>query len=400
MSSRKKSIFALAFVVAVTALIVAALAVTAPEPSSERRTQPAARVDGATAARVDLAPVEQVSGRLTPRLRSRLRFELAGQVVERAVEPGTTVQQGDLMLRLEDGDLRDAVAEAEAQLAIEQEAVARDRRLLELARQHRDLQASEVRRLQRLDAGSLVSRSQQDEAQQRLLQLDSEVARLNNSVQSADARLQLRRAALERARRNLVRTQLRAPFEGVVNQVWVQQGDYVSPTQDAVEVVDVAELELDVNVRADVASATQLGDSVRVQVPGGNWIDGRIVALQSDPDASTFTYGVRIRIPGSAGASGQMATAELPLEPLHDVVTVPAAGVVYDEGKAFVFVVEDGRLRRAPVILGARVGARQVVRNGVQAGDQVVARDAAALSDGQSVVLERDTAGSPDKPGA
>lgn len=400
MSPRTKTVSILILIVAVTALVVAGLSATAPEPAPERRAQPPARVDATAAVRADLAPAEQVSGRLAPRRRSKLRFELAGQVAERVVEAGTTVRQGDLLLRLADGDFRDAVAEAEAQLVIEREAVARDRRLLALAREHRDLQAREVRRLEKLDAGSLVSRSRLDEVQQQLVQLQGEVARLENSVQSADARLQLRHTALERTRRNLERTRLQAPFDGVVNQVLVQQGDYVSPSQDAVEVVDVEELELSLQTRAAVAQALELGDGVRVRGPGGDWVQGRVVALQRDPDVSTFTHAVRIRIPGGAGASGQVATAELPLTPLHDVVTVPAAGVVYEDGKAYVFVVEDGRLRRAPVQLGARVGAMQVVRSGVQAGEQVVARDAAALSDGQAVVVERDTAAAPEKPDA
>lgn len=400
MSSRKKTVTAVVLVLAIAFLIAAALRATAPEPATERRAQPPARIDATAASRTDLAPVEEVSGRLTPKRRSRLRFELAGQVTERAVEAGKAVQQGELLLRLEDGDLRDAVAEAQAQLAIEREAVSRDRRLLELAREHRDLQARQVQRLQRLDAGSLVSRSNLDEARQQLVQLKSEVARLENSVQSADARLQLRHAALERARRNLERTRLRAPFDGIVNQVLVQEGDYVSPTQDAVEVLDVEQLELNLQARGAVATAQQLGDPVRVLVPGGHWVEGRIVALQRDPDASTFTYGIRVRIPGEAAASGQMATAQLPLARLQGVITVPAAGVVHEDGKAFVFVVEDGLLRRAAVRLGARVGAQQVVRDGVAAGDLVVARDAAALSDGQAVVVERDAAGHSDKPGA
>ncbi len=400
MSSRIKTSFAVVLVIAVTVAVAATLRATAPQPSAERRTQPPARVQATSVSRTDLAPTESVSGRLSPRLRSRLRFELSGQVAERAVEAGATVQRGDLLVRLDDGDLRDAVTQAEAQLSIEREAVKRDRRLLELARRHRDLQAREVQRLQRLDAGSLVSRSRLDEAQQQLLQLESELAQLENSVQSADARLQLRQSALDGARRNLARTRLRAPFDGVVNQVLVQQGDYVSPNQDAVEVVDVSELELNLQVRGAVATAQQLGDTVPVRLTDGRQLEGRVVALQRDPDPSTFTYGIRIRIPGEGVESGQTARAELPLKALHDVIALPAAGIMHDEGKAFVFVVDGGRLRRVEVTLGPRVGTLQVVRGGVVPGDQVVARDAAALSDDQAVEVERDTAATAQEPGA
>lgn len=380
----KKTLLGVVVIAALTAATLALLEATEPDLQPRLRAEPPARVEVAPVERRTVRPVETVVGRLEPVRRANLRFEVAGQVAERAVEPGQRVEQGALLLRLQDGDFRDAVAEAAAQLAIEREGVARDRQLLTLAEEQMELQAGEVRRLERLGADSLVARSQLDEARQRLVQLRAEVARLRHSVDTAQARVALRRAALDRAQRNLDRTRLRAPFAGVVNDVAVQVGDYVSSNQPALELLDLDALELHLEVRAAVAAAQELGAPVTVQTEDGP-VEGRIVALQRHPDPSTFTYGLRVRVSGGETRSGRIARARLFLPRLEDVLTVPAASLVYDEGAAYVLTVEQGRLRRVPVRLGPRVGDDQVVYGELSPGGLIVARDAAALAAGQQV---------------
>ena len=88
----------------------------------------------------ELLPVETVSGRLEPARKTSLHFELSGQVHERVVEPGQTVEQGALLLSLSAGDYQDALAEAEAQLEQESRNIQRDRELLKLSKRNHALQ--------------------------------------------------------------------------------------------------------------------------------------------------------------------------------------------------------------------------------------------------------------------
>jgi RND family efflux transporter MFP subunit len=364
------------------------LVLTAPEQEPELREAAATRVQVATVARHDLEPFKALSGRLEPARKAALHFELAGQVAVRAVEPGQAVVEGTLLLALDSGDYADALAEAEAQLTQEQRNIARDRELLKLARQNHALQKNDLERLEKLGADSLVSQSHLDEVRIQLIRLESELAQLKASTGTADARLALKQAARNRAARNLERTRLQAPFAGTVNSVNVQAGDYVTPAQQVVDLVDAATLDMYVEVRGEVMQSLSQGQPVGIEVDG-NSLPGKVLAMQLDPDPVTFTHALRIRLPGNGARPGQVAQVRLPLQVLQQVLAVPATAVLYEEGQTFVFRVNSDTLERVEVLLGQRVGEWQEVRRGINQDEQVVARDVAALSDGQKVAVEQ-----------
>jgi RND family efflux transporter MFP subunit len=383
-----RQLYILIALVAIPVLLV----VTRPEQNPELREAVSPRVQVDVVALHDLQPLATVSGRLDPARKAALHFELSGQVDARPVEPGQKVQQGELLLALASGDFVDALAEAEAQLAQETRNIERDRDLLKLSQRNYTLQQSELARLQKLGADSLVSESRLDESRIRLIQLEAETAQLKASVASADSRLALREAARNRAARNLERTRLQAPFAGTVNAVAVQRGDYVTPSQTVVDLIDSSMLDLYLEVRGDVAHALQPGQAVEVSVNGSS-LQGEVLALQVDPDPVTFTHAVRVRLPGDRARPGQVAEASLPLQPLRQVAAVPSTAVLYDEGRAYVFRVNADTLELVEVRLGPRVGELQVVGQGINASDQIVTRDVAALSHGQKVqpVMASDT---------
>jgi len=349
------------------------------------------RVAAAAVRRLDLQPRLVVTGYLRPVRKSTLHFELAGRVVSRRVEAGQKVAAGELLLQLADGDYRDALAEAEARLAQERAAIQRDRRLLELVESNRQLQAREVARLQQLGQESLASQSKRDEAQQRLLQLRAEEEQLRYSVSTAPSRLALAEAAQRRASRNLERTRLSAPFDAVVNAVFLQQGDYVSPAATALEIVQLDPLDRYLEVSGETIALLRQDQPVTVKLRDAER-SGRIVAVQQDPDRRTFTHEVRIRVAGEGLLPGSPARAVLPLQPLAGVLVVPVAAVLQEGGQAYVFTVEDGQVRRRIVTLGRREGELQVIRSGLAGTETVVARDVALLSDGQAVAVGGESA--------
>lgn len=364
------------------------LVLTAPEQEAELREAVPTRVQAARVGLHDLVPVETVSGRLEPARRASLHFELAGQVAARAVEPGQVVAAGDRLLELAAGDYRDALAEAEARFAQERRNIQRDRELLKLARRNYALQNNDLGRLEQLGADSLVSKSHLDEVRIQLIRLESEVAQLEASTASADARLALTEAARNRAARNLERTRLQAPFAGIVNRVEAQVGDYVTPSQQVIDLVDAATLDLYVEVRGDVMASLTQGQPVEAEV-AGNTLPGEVFAIQLDPDPMTFTHALRVRLAGDGARPGQVAQVRLPLRTLHQAVAVPATAVLYEEGRTFVFRVNGDTLQRVEVVLGHRVGEWQEIRSGIGEDELVVTRDVAALSDGQVVGVDR-----------
>jgi RND family efflux transporter MFP subunit len=359
------------------------LLLTVPDKNPELQQVIVPVVQVATVGLHDLVPVETVSGRLEPARKTSLHFELAGQVHARPVEPGQSVQAGEALLMLASGDYEDALAEAEAQLAQEIRNIERDRELLKLSRSNYTLQKNDLDRLLKLGEDSLVSKSRLDETRIKLIQLESEVAQLKSSVASAESRLALKEAARNRAARNLERTRLPAPFAGTVNAVNAQVGDYVTPNQAVVDLVDAASLDLYAEVRGNVAQSLVQGQVVTVEVNGAQ-VPGEVIALQVDPNQETFTHALRVRIAGDHARPGQVAQVRLPLREMLRVTAVPSTAVLFDEGVASVFRLDGDTLQQVEVKPGERVDGLQIVQ-GLAASDRVVTRDVSALSHGQQV---------------
>lgn len=365
---------------------VAVLIYARPQKAPELKAQVPLRVEVVEVRRQDVRPYDRVTGRLRPARSSLLRFEVEGNLVERRVEPGQAVQPGELLLRLDDSDYRDTLIEAEARLTQEEAGLERDRGLLGLAGENVQLAQTEVARLEQLGQASLASQSLRDEAKQRLLQLQSEQARLDYSVSTGSERLAVLRAARDRAGRNLQRTGLSAPYAGRVNRVLAQVGDHLTPGVQALELIDDQTLDLYAEVNAATAAALRPGQTIEVMA-GDNPLTGTLVALQRDPDPSTYTHPLKIRVSGPGLLPGQITTARLPLAPALDALVVPLSALLRDNGQHYVFVVRDHRLERRGVEPGLRFDNRQVIRSGLSMGESVVARDVNALSHGLEVEL-------------
>jgi len=336
--------------------------------------------------RTNLDPQELVSGRLQPVRRAWLRFEVDGRVAERRAEPGQPVTAGDVLLTLDDQDYRDVLIQAEADWQQAEADLQRDQALLKLAERSRKLQEEEVSRLNSLGERSLASKTRLGDAQALLAQRLSEEARLRASVATGPQRVAAGKATMDRARRNLERATLRAPFAGRVNQVKLQVGDYASRNQQALEIIS-DQLDYYAQVRGPVARALSLGQRVIVRVAERSYTS-TLSAVQPDPDPSTFTHAIRLRMPDSETRSGALAIAQLPLQPVRNALVVPSTAILLEEGGAFVFRLEGERLRRVAVKLGPRVGEQQVIVSGIDAGERVVVRDVAALADDQVVFSE------------
>ena len=140
-----------------------------------------------------------------------------------------------------------------------------------------------------------------------------------------------------------------------------------------------------VEVAGPAAAALTLGQAIMVVVEGINHT-GKVIALRSDPDPATFTHALRIRLTGEGLLTGLLASASLPLKPLQNILAVPVSSLLQEDGQVYVFVIKDGKLKRRQVQMGTRHQEQVVITRGLNAGEVIVARDVAALSDGQSVI--------------
>lgn len=369
-----------------TGFTISLLIWTRPDSKAELQPLAIARVSTVNVQEMDIRPITRITGKLQPARKGTLRFEVSGVVTQRNVEPGQQVAKGDTLLQLDDGDFTDAVAEAQALLIQEQDAVRRDRELLELTSAARVIQEREVERLKKLGKESLASKSTYDESLRVLIQQQEEETRLQHNVDSAEARLQIRNAALSKAQRNLQRSRLVAPYNSTINAVFVNDGDYISVGQVALELVQMDPLDLYIEVTGEIANQLQLGQEINIHVKEQQYT-GKVYAIVADPDPVTHTHAIRIRLSVVNLYPGQLASAELPGRELPNASVIPVSAILQEEGQSYVFAVNNNHLVRYPVELIARQQDLQVI-TGVPAGIPVVVKDVAVLADGQEVQIQ------------
>ncbi|MEM7401957.1 MAG: efflux RND transporter periplasmic adaptor subunit [Pseudomonadota bacterium] len=373
--------------IVITIMVVGLLFLFQKGPQAKLEELPPLKVLLHEVHRQDVLPTESLTGRLQPVKTAQLKFEVQGRVQQRMLEPGTQVQQGDEILKLDAKDLQDQLTQAQSQFDIERAGILRDQRMLKLAKQNLQLQKAEVQRYEKLNNDSLISASQLDAARQQMLSLDSQVSELQYKVSTSKARLSLKEAERDVAKRNLERATLIAPFSGYVNEITAEVGDFVTANQIVATTVDTSSLDLHLDVRGDVVSALRLNQDVDVIV-SSKVIPGKLIALQPDPNISTNTHAIRIRLSGNDVQSGMLASADLPLGERADVITVPVSAVSTIAGESFVYAFFDDSLKKITVDLSSRVGSEYIVSSGLQAGTKIVARDVAGLKDGQRVITD------------
>ena len=368
-------------------VLVSALFWTKKGPEAKLDELPPLKVVLIKVKRQDLVPQESLTGRLQPVKTAQLEFEVPGRIKQRLVEPGVFVEAGKPLLLLDDEDLQDQSTQAESQYQIEQAGIQRDQRMLKLAKDNLALQKAEVRRYEQLNNDSLISASQLDAARQQMLTLDSQVSDLKYKVETSKARISLKKSDRDVAERNLKRATLKAPFDGYVNEVSVEVGDFVSASEVVASLVDTSSLDLQLDVRGKVAAALSLNQDINVRV-GSKSIQGKLIALQPDPDPSTNTHALRIRLSGEVIQSGMLASADLPLVKRLDALTIPVSSVATNAGESHVYIYKEGKIKRIRVELSQRVGGEYIISSGLQPGEMIVARDVAGLSDGQRVAAD------------
>ena len=335
-------------------------------------------VESHSVARQDMRPFDSVVGRLEPVRKTALHFEVDGIVVEKPAKPGQQFKQGQALLVLDDADLRDRLAEAEAMLEQEAATRERDQQLLVLAVRNVNLARDEVKRLQDLGKKSMASQSALDEAIQRLAQLQSEKANLEYAINTAEQRYRMRQSQRDLAARNLQRARLLAPYDGRVNAIFNEVGDRVTPGTNAIDFIDDKTFEIRLYVSRQAVTELSEGMPIDVHVE------------QRDPDPQTFTYEVRIEIADQGFLSGALAKVKLPLQPALNALVVPLSAVLQDDGQTSVFVINNNVLEKRPVKAGTRFDGVQIISEGLQAGELIVARDIAALADQQPVTVQQD----------
>ena len=314
-----------------------------------------------------------ISGSLQPELRADLRAEVSAMVVKVHKENGEPVRKGDLLVTLDSNVLRDNLNSAEESLRA--------------AAQSLDGAERQYQRIKSLQAQGMVSMQGLEE---------SEVKR--NAAQSEHVASKARVAA---AKQQLERTEVRAPFNGVVSARKASAGDTAQIGKELIQVIDPSSMRFEGQVSADQMGVLKVGQRVSFRINGvaqsGDQLSSRGIVKRIDGAANPITRQVSVIV--EINSKDRPPVVGLYAEGVVETLTKPAVMIsessLRREGdKVFAWVLDGNKIVKRAVQLGdrdTRLG-EWVVTSGLAAGDKVLRNNGSSLKDGQGFALRADSA--------
>lgn len=310
-----------------------------------------------------------ITGSVQPERRADLRAELSAVVLQVLKENGEPVKKGDLLVRLDDTAIRDSLQSAQESSRAAAQALDQTQRT--------------YTRVKTLQAEGMSSQQALD---------DAEVRR--NSAQSDRVAADARTAS---ARQQLTRTEVRAPFDGVVSDRKVSAGDTAAVGKELLKVIDPGSMRFEGLVSADRMGDIQVGQAVQFRINGfdkGEFV-GKVRHVDASADAVTRQVAVIVDFaPGSAPkVAGLYAEGHISSDS-GQAILLPEAAVVKEGDRAYVWLLSGDTLVKKPVTLGerdARLG-NVVIQSGLAAGDRVLRTPGSTLASGQKFEMAKPAA--------
>jgi len=297
----------------------------------------------------DLTETLSLVGSLAPNETAQIRAEISGQVRAVLFEEGQKVAKDQLLLRVDDAELRAQLGQAEARF-----------RLAEL----------NLKRSADLTQARSMSQAEAD--------------RMQSDFAAAEAELQFLRV-------RVAKTEIKAPFDGIVGARSISPGDYVTAATVITTLDDLSRLKIDFQVPERFADRVKPGSSfqIRTQTPTGEVRSaGEVYFTSSVIDRSTRSSQVKGYLTGEVHGlkPGMFANIDLVLQVREGVLTVPEGSILTtpagpqlvmvrdkDGGKVAEFVRvqlglrERGLVEVTPVQAGTLAESQSVVASGVGA---------------------------------
>ncbi|GGC58981.1 efflux RND transporter periplasmic adaptor subunit [Undibacterium terreum] len=305
-----------------------------------------------------------ITGSVQPERRADLRAEVSAVVLQVLKENGEAVKRGDLLVRLDDTSIRDSLHSAEAAVRASEQTL--------------DQAERQFQRLKTLRASGMTSTSQLE---------DAEIRRNNAQSDLVGAK-----ARAAQARQQLQRTEVRAPFEGIVSERKVSAGDTAAIGKELVKVIDPDSMRFEGFVSADRISSVKIGQPVdfRVNGYGQQLFTGKVKRVDPAANATTRQVEVLVNFTDSKQpkVSGLYAEGRIEAATVSTLM-IPEAALVRNGDKSFAWRVKDGVVSKISLTLGERDQRRgdYVVRSGLADGDKVVRNPVSTMKDGQKITL-------------
>lgn len=351
-----KSVFSHRFVIL---FCICILAVFSPGCKSKKNkitadSKPAAppppRVDGYIVKTSSLSQDIEIPGNVIANEATEIRPEISGRLTYLNTAEGKIVNQGTLIAKIYDGDLRAQLNKLNVQLQVQEQTAKRYEELLKI---------------------NGVSQQEYD-----LIVLQS------NNI----------RADIDIVRSNIMRTEIKAPFSGTLGLKMVSPGAYVSPQSVITTIRQKSMLKLDFTLPEKFTSKLQTGQLVSFTTEGNSKIyKAKVIATESGMQEDNRSLQVRSIVMNNDGdlLPGAFAKVKLDFEPDPNAIMIPSQSILPQARGKQVVVYNGGTIKFVNIETGLRDSSDVQVLNGLKPGDTIITTGLMSLKPNGKVVLNK-----------
>ncbi|WP_310388979.1 efflux RND transporter periplasmic adaptor subunit [Roseateles sp.] len=349
------------------ALLVAVFALVSGCGRQEAPPEPVRAVRTVVLAANSAGQSHEYAGEIKAKTESRLSFRVGGKVLARKVNLGDSVRPGQVLAQLDPRDLILGQEAAQAGVAA--------------ARANRDQLGADFKRFVELREQGFIS--------------TAELERRDAAFKASQATLDQSRAEANSQGNQSSYAQLQADVAGVVTAVEVEPGMVVGAGTPVVRIAHDGPRDVVFSVPEDQlgrlqAHAAKPG-ALTVRLWGGAagqvGLPAKLREVSASADPVTRTFLVKAEVAGLEAKLGQTATVRLEAPRLANVIKLPLAAVLQQQGQSTVWVLDPAQmtLKAQAVQIAGADGNEVVIAGGLSPGQEVVVAGVHVLKPGQKV---------------
>ena len=346
---KSKTLIIIISIIVVLALIkIYFLSPKQNKPAGTAGAQPTALIRAVVVKRSELDNVITSSGSIMANEEVMLNPETAGKIISIQFKEGREVEKGQLLVKINDAELQ---ATLEKQTSVQKIYEEKEHDLKELL------------------AIKGVSQEEYDLAL--------------SVVQQGKADIDLTKA-------QIAKTEIRAPFNGIIGLKNVSEGDYVSSSDIIASIQQINPVKIDFSVPEKYSLQVHINDTVMVKISGtGRSYVGKVYAFDSKIDVATRTLKIRALIDNGKHEifAGSYADVSLVLRSENSVV-VPSMAVIAALRGQTTYLIQNGKANLIPITIGIRTDSSVEVLQGLKAGDTIATSGIMALKPGMDVKIQ------------
>jgi membrane fusion protein, multidrug efflux system len=262
-----------------------------------------------------------------------LKPEVAGKIVQLNIIEGKSVTKGQLLIKLNDEDLQAQVKKLNAQMQLAQQSEQRLRKLLD------------------------IKGVSQDE-------YDVVTNQMNNI-----------RADLEFTQAQIAKTELKAPFSGVIGLRNVSLGSYINAQSQVANIQVLNPVKVDFTVPEKYTNQVQIGENIAFTTEGSlEHFVGKVYAMdnQIDPISRSLKIRATAQNPSGKLKPGAFVKVDFSLKEIGNAMMIPTEAIVPILKGQQVFVSKDGKAKAIVVEVGIRTDSKIQILSGIQVGDTII----------------------------